>query len=144
MPFHSFTALKMPNYGKFSALSNSTSAKSFSSPRGGFGKCFLRESHIKKRAELAFTSAKVCHASKSCSRGRFYAISYTLKKRAEPAFNSAEVRHTSKSCSRGRFLCNFLYVKRKSLPQGGRLEELSNLSFHYWNVSFPTGVGVWS
>ena len=35
---------------------------------------------IKKRAEPAFTSAEVRHTSKSCSRGRFYAISYTLKK----------------------------------------------------------------
>jgi len=34
---------------------------------------------IKKRAEPAFTSAEVRHASKSCSRGRFFAISYTLK-----------------------------------------------------------------
>ena len=34
----------------------------------------------KKRAEPAFTSAEVRHTSKSCSRGRFYAISYTSKK----------------------------------------------------------------
>ena len=33
----------------------------------------------KKRAEPAFTSAEVRHTSTSCSRGRFYAISYTLK-----------------------------------------------------------------
>ena len=32
-----------------------------------------RKNRIKKRAEPAFTSAEVCHASKSCSRGRFYA-----------------------------------------------------------------------
>ena len=32
------------------------------------------------RAEPVFTSAEVRHASKSCSRGRFYAISYMLKK----------------------------------------------------------------
>ena len=83
MPFHSFTALKMPNYGKFSALSNSTSAKSFFSHRSGFGKWFLRECRIKKRAEPAFTSAKVRHASKSCSRGRFFAISYMLKNSAK-------------------------------------------------------------
>ena len=31
-----------------------------------------------KRAEPAFTSAEVGKASKSCSRGRFYAISYTF------------------------------------------------------------------
>ncbi len=36
---------------------------------------------MKKRADPAFTSAEVRHASKSCSRGRFYAISYALKKR---------------------------------------------------------------
>ena len=71
----------MPDYGKFSALSNFMSAKPFSSHRSGFGKWFLRECRIKKRAEPAFTSAEVCHASKSCSRGRFYAISYTLKKK---------------------------------------------------------------
>ncbi len=34
----------------------------------------------KKGAESAFASAEVCHASKPCSCGRFYAISYTLKK----------------------------------------------------------------
>ena len=33
----------------------------------------------KKGAEPAFASAEVCHASKPCSRGRFYAISHTLK-----------------------------------------------------------------
>ena len=33
----------------------------------------------KKRAEPAFTSAEVRHASKYCTRGRFYAIPYTLK-----------------------------------------------------------------
>ena len=74
----------MPHYGKFSALSNSMSAKPLSSPRGGFGKWFLHESRIKKRAEPAFTSAKVRHTSKSCSRGRFYAISYTLKNGLSP------------------------------------------------------------
>ena len=57
---------------------------------------------LKKQAEPAFTSTEVRHASKSCSRGRCYAIFHTLKKRAEPAFTSAEVRHASKSCSRGR------------------------------------------
>ena len=72
---------------------------------------------LKKRAEPAFTSAKVRHASKPCSRGRFYAISYTLKKRAEPAFTFAKVRHASKFCSRGRFLRNFLYVKKSSQRQ---------------------------
>ena len=41
---------------------------------------FPSQMKIKKRAEPAFTSAEVCHASKSCSRGRFCAISYTLKK----------------------------------------------------------------
>ena len=71
----------MPDYGKFSALSNSMQSKPFASFHNGFGKWFSNESHIKKRAEPAFTSAKVCHASKSCSRGRFYAISYTLKNR---------------------------------------------------------------
>ena len=40
----------------------------------------ILSSALKKRAEPAFTSAKVCHASKSCSRGRFCAISYMLKK----------------------------------------------------------------
>ena len=34
---------------------------------------------LKKRAEPAFTSAEVRHTSKSCSRGRFYAISYIKK-----------------------------------------------------------------
>ena len=38
----------------------------------------------KKRAEPAFTSAEVCHASKSCSRGRFCAISYMSKKHIHP------------------------------------------------------------
>ena len=33
----------------------------------------------KKGAEPAFASAEVCHASKPCSRGRFYAISHTLQ-----------------------------------------------------------------
>ena len=33
-----------------------------------------------KRAEPAFTSAEVCHASKSCARGRCYAIPYTKNK----------------------------------------------------------------
>ena len=37
-----------------------------------------------KRAEPAFTSAEVCHASKSCSRGRFCAISYVSKKHIHP------------------------------------------------------------
>jgi hypothetical protein len=35
---------------------------------------------LKKRTKPAFTSAEVRHTSKSCSRGQFYAISYTLKK----------------------------------------------------------------
>ena len=38
----------------------------------------------KKRAEPAFTSAEACHASKSCSRGRFCAISYMSKKHIHP------------------------------------------------------------
>ena len=38
----------------------------------------------KKRAEPAFTSAEACHASKSCSRGRFCAISYMLKSGLSP------------------------------------------------------------
>ena len=62
-----------------------------------------RTRRLKKQAEPAFTSAEVRHVSKSCSRGRCYAISHTLKKRAESAFTSAEVCHASKSCSRGRF-----------------------------------------
>ena len=36
---------------------------------------------MKKRADPAFISAEVRHASKSCSRGRFYVIFYALKKR---------------------------------------------------------------
>ena len=74
----------------------------------------------KKRAEPAFTSAEVRHTSKSCSRGRFYAISYTLKKRAEPAFTSAEVCHTSKSCSRGRFYAISYTLKKRALRGGIR------------------------
>ena len=35
---------------------------------------------LKRRPEPAFTSAEVRRASKSCSRGRFCAISYTLKR----------------------------------------------------------------
>ena len=38
----------------------------------------------KKRAEPAFTSAEACHASNSCSRGRFCAISYMSKKHIHP------------------------------------------------------------
>ena len=38
----------------------------------------------KKRAEPAFTSAEGCHASKSCSRGRFCAISHMSKKHIHP------------------------------------------------------------
>ena len=38
----------------------------------------------KKRAEPAFTSAEACHTSKSCSRGRFCAISYMSKKHIHP------------------------------------------------------------
>ncbi len=44
---HIFTALKMPDYGKFSALSNSMQSKPFASFRNGFGKWFSNESHIK-------------------------------------------------------------------------------------------------
>ena len=39
---------------------------------------FVNSPICKKRAESAFTSAEVRHASKFCSRGRFYAIFYTL------------------------------------------------------------------
>ena len=46
---------------------------------------------IKKRAELAFTSAEVRHAPKSCSRGQFYAISYTLKTQ----FQSQNAKHSA-------------------------------------------------
>ena len=116
----------MPDYGKFSALSNSTSAKSFFSHRSGFGKWFLRECRIKKRAEPAFTSAEVRHTSKSCSRGRFCAISYTLKKWAEPAFTSAKVRHTSKSCSRGRFCAISYTLKEKASLKEGDLKKSAN------------------
>ena len=45
-----------------------------------------KKKRIKKRAEPAFTSAEVCHASKSCSRGRFYTISYALKNSRSPLF----------------------------------------------------------
>ena len=38
----------------------------------------------KKQAEPAFTSAEARHASKSCSRGRFCAISYMSKKHIHP------------------------------------------------------------
>ena len=76
--------------------------------------------YIKKRAEPAFTSAEVRHTSKSCSRGRFYAISYTLKKRAEPAFTSAEVYHTSKFCSCGRFYAISYTLKKRALRGGIR------------------------
>ena len=71
---------------------------------------------VKKRAEPAFTSAEVCHASKSCLRGRFYAISYTFKKRAEPAFTSAKICHASKSCSRGRFYAISYTFKKQAEP----------------------------
>lgn len=37
----------MPDYGKFSALSNSMQSKLFASFRNGFGKWFSKESHIK-------------------------------------------------------------------------------------------------
>jgi len=37
----------MPDYGKFSALSNSMQSKPFASFRNGFGKWFSNESHIK-------------------------------------------------------------------------------------------------
>ena len=43
----------------------------------------------KKRAEPAFTSAEVRHTSKSCSRGRFYAISYTSKNAGIESFDSS-------------------------------------------------------
>ena len=71
---------------------------------------------LKKRAEPAFTSAEVRRASKFCSRGRFYAISYTLKKRAEPAFTSAEVRRASKFCSCGRFYAISYTLKKRAEP----------------------------
>ena len=45
---------------------------------------------IKKRAEPAFTSAEVRHASKSCSRGRFYTISYTLKKAGQSPLQTVD------------------------------------------------------
>ena len=77
----------------------------------------------KKRAEPAFTSAEVCHASKSCSRGRFCAISYMSKKRVEPAFTSAEACHASKSCSRGRF-CAISYMSKKHIhPDAERTQR---------------------
>ena len=86
---------------------------------------FKREPY-KKRAEPAFTSAEVRHTSKSCSRGRFYAISYTLKKRAEPAFTPAKVRHTSESCSRGRFYAISYTLKEKASHQMGDLKKSAN------------------
>ena len=46
----------------------------------------------KKRAEPAFTSAEVRHASKSCSRGRFCAISYTLKEKASHQMGDSDCR----------------------------------------------------
>ena len=47
---------------------------------------------ITKQAEPAFTSAEVRHASKSCLRGRFYAISYTLKKAGQSPLCSFKIR----------------------------------------------------
>ena len=55
---------------------------------------------ITKQAEPAFTSAKVRHASKSCSRGRFYTISYTLKKAGQSPLCSFKIRlYAASLCS---------------------------------------------
>ena len=59
----------------------------------------------KKRAKPAFTSAEVRHTSKSCSRGRFYAISYTLKEKA-----SHQMGDLKKSANRHSIIGTFLFL----------------------------------
>ena len=55
---------------------------------------------ITKQAEPAFTSVEVRHASKSCSRGRFYAISYMLKKAGQSPLCSFKIRlYAASLCS---------------------------------------------
>ena len=52
----------------------------------------------KKRAEPAFTSAEACHTSKSCSRGRFCAISY-MSKKTHPSGRRAHTAQASYGCA---------------------------------------------
>ena len=68
----------------------------------------ILSSALKKRAEPAFISAKVCHASKSCSRGRFCAISYMLKKTSRRRSFSLRQQEV--------FSYSGFYIKTKAFP----------------------------
>ena len=68
----------------------------------------------KKRAEPAFTSAEVRHTSKSCSRGRFYAISYTSRKKNVQDLHPARSRVYSNKSSSSSSFCAFGSITKSS------------------------------